>query len=81
LNQELIDEFIEEICNLAKVNRLTGIWDHVRNYEANKSFEIASKVTLIKSELNSRKNVELRAYSRKRLDWLMSKFVQDLAQK
>ncbi len=63
-----IEELIEAICKLSQVNRLTGIWDHVRFEECKKTDDTINYELVVKSERNSRKNVELRAYYRRLID-------------
>lgn len=69
--------FVDAIANLAKVNRLTGLWDHRRGDEASKGLGNARVEILIKSELQSRRNVELRARYRKEIDELIKTLIED----
>lgn len=59
---------VESICNLAKVNRLTGIWDHIRFEESKKNIKEVDVIKIVQSEKNSRYNVEQRAVYRKSID-------------
>ena len=61
-------EFVDAICDLAKANRQTGLWDHVRFEECKKPFSEVDPAIIYLSEKNSRKNVEDRAVQRKILD-------------
>lgn len=64
----LIKDFIDSFCELSKVNRLTGIWDNRRYQEAKKSYNEIDFEYFYKTEKLGRKNVELRAVHRTRLD-------------
>jgi hypothetical protein len=72
----LITDFSDAICNLARVNRLTGLWDHVRFEECKKDFSEVDNFRIYTSEKNSRKNVELRAVHRKKLDGILSEIIK-----
>lgn len=61
-------EFVDAVCDLAKANRQTGLWDHVRFEECKKPFAEVDPAIIYLSEKNSRKNVEDRAVQRKILD-------------
>lgn len=74
--RELINEFVDAICELAKVNRLTGLWDHVRFEECKKEFVNVDNFRIYTSEKNSRKNVELRAIHRKTIDGVLSELIK-----
>jgi hypothetical protein len=65
---ELIHGLIEAIEGLARANRLTGLWDHVRFEECKKADALIDTSQVILSERQSRKNVELRAYYRREID-------------
>ena len=73
--RDLISDFIDAVCELAKVNRLTGLWDHVRFEECKKEYQEVDNFKIYTSEKNSRKNVELRAVHRKKLDTILSKLI------
>ena len=64
----LIKEFINSFCELSKANRLTGIWDNRRYQEAKKPFNKIDFEYFYKTEKLGRKNVELRAVHRTKLD-------------
>ena len=80
MNVELkdLDVFLDSICELAKVNRLTGLWDHIRFEEAKKDLKQISLETMYLSEKNSRKNVESRAIQRKKIDQILHKLIDSL---
>ena len=63
-----VELLVEAICNLAKVNRLTGIWDHVRFEESKNSIDKINILKMLESEKKSRFNVEQRAVYRKIID-------------
>ena len=66
-----IDDFVAAISGLSKANRKTGIWDNRRFNLCKRPFEELSesdKAYLYKTEKNSRKNVELRATYRCKID-------------
>lgn len=71
----LIEEFVDHISELAKVNRLTGIWDNRRFQEAKKPYAEVDNAFFYKTEKLSRKNVELRAVHRTALDILFEKLL------
>ena len=73
-----VDVFLDSICELAKVNRLTGLWDHIRFEEAKKDLHMISLETMYFSEKNSRKNVESRAIQRKKIDQVLQKLINSL---
>ena len=64
----LIKEFVDSFCELSKANRLTGIWDNRRYQEAKKDLEDIDFEYFYKTEKLGRKNVELRAVYRTKLD-------------
>ena len=66
--KESIRAFVEAVCELSKANRLTGIWDNRRFQACKKPFEEVDLEFVYKSELHSRRNVELRAVYRTQLD-------------
>ncbi len=76
VNQNEVNLLINAVENLARVNRLTGLWDHLRGDEAAKGINGASLEILINSEIQSRKNVELRARFRKEIDQLVKTIVE-----
>ena len=71
----LITDFVEAICNLAKANRKTGLWDHMRFQECKKPFSQVDSELIYLSEKNSRQNVEERAVQRKVLDNVLQKLL------
>ena len=73
--EEIIEQFIEVVCQLSKANRLTGIWDNRRFQECKKPFEEVDAAYLYKTEKLSRKNVELRAVHRTQSDILFEKLL------
>jgi hypothetical protein len=72
---QLITEFVEAICELAKANRKTGLWDHIRFEECKKPFPQVNAELVYLSEKNSRHNVEERAVQRKILDKVLQKLL------
>ena len=64
----LIKDFIDSFCELSKANRLTGIWDNRRYQEAKQPYNEIDFEYFYKTEKLGRKNVELRAVHRTRLD-------------
>lgn len=74
-NQD-IKILIDAICELSKVNRLTGLWDHIRFEECKKSYNQTDSALVYKSEKNSRFNVEQRAIHRKIIDRQIKKIFQ-----
>ena len=58
----------ELIASLCEVNRLTGIYDNLRFVEAKKPVEEADLNFIYLTEKLSRKNVELRAFYRTKID-------------
>ncbi len=74
--QLVIDEFIDAVCELSKANRTTGIWDNRRFQECKKPFEQVDARYLYKTEKLSRKNVEVRAVQRTRIDVLFEELLQ-----
>ena len=56
------------LTELTKVNRLTGIYDNLRFQEAKKDIDSADLRFIYKTEKISRKNVELRAFWRTKID-------------
>lgn len=66
--EHLIEEFIDSFCNLSKVNRLTGIWDNRRYQESKKPLNEIDFEYFYQTEKLGRKNVELRAVYRTKLD-------------
>ena len=73
--KEILEGFVEAICQLSKVNRLTGIWDNRRFQECKKPVEQVDCRYLYKTEKLSRKNVELRAIYRTQIDVLFEKLL------
>ena len=76
VRQNDVSLFVDAIANLARVNRLTGLWDHVRGDEAAKGLNEAQIKILLQSEVESRRNVELRARHRREIDQLLKKLVE-----
>lgn len=72
---EIIEQFIEAVCQLSRANRLTGIWDNRRFQECKKPFEQVDAAYLYKTEKLSRKNVELRAVCRTQIDVLFERLL------
>lgn len=72
---EIVEAFIDAICQLSKANRLTGIWDNRRFQECKKPFEEVDCQYLYKTEKLSRKNVELRAVYRTQIDATFEKLL------
>jgi hypothetical protein len=72
---EVIEAFVEAICQLSKANELTGIWDNRRFQECKKSFEQVDAQYLYKTEKLSRQNVELRAVYRAQIDSLFQELL------
>lgn len=72
----LTEEFVDAICELAKVNVWTGIWDNRRFQECKKPFEEVDCQYLYRTEKLSRKNVELRAVYRDRLDSIFDELIR-----
>ena len=56
------------LSELTNVNRLTGIYDNLRFQEAKKDINLADLEFIYKTEKISRRNVELRAYWRTKID-------------
>ena len=73
--KKLITDFVEAICDLAKANRKTGLWDHMRFEECKKPFSEVDSELIYLSEKNSRQNVEERAVQRKVLDKVLQKLL------
>ena len=71
----LADALVNAICELAKVNRITGIWDNKRFQECKKPFDEVDCAYLYKTEKLSRKNVELRAVHRTAIDSLFEQLL------
>ncbi len=74
--RQIIEEFVEAVCQLSRANRLTGIWDNRRFQECKKSFEQVDAAYLYKTEKLSRHNVELRAVHRTQIDVLFEELLQ-----
>ena len=74
--RQVIDEFIDAVCELSRANRTTGIWDNRRFQECKKPFEQVDARYLYKTEKLSRKNVELRAVQRTRIDILFEELLK-----
>lgn len=70
-----IKEFIKAVCNLSKVNRLTGIWDNRRFQECKKDFPEVDNKYIYKTEKLSRKNVERRGVARTSIDEIYIKLL------
>ncbi len=70
-----IDLFIDALCDLSKVNRLTGIWDNRRFQECKKDLDDVDHDFIYKTEKLSRANVELRGVARTNLDILYDKLL------
>ncbi len=70
-----IDSFIDAICDLSKVNRLTGIWDNRRFQECKKEVDSVDHKFIYKTEKLSRANVELRGVARTNIDILYDKLL------
>ena len=66
--------FSNLIINLTIANRLTGIYDNLRNEECKKEIDNVDHKFIYMTEKQSRKNVELRAFYRTEID----KFVNEL---
>jgi hypothetical protein len=75
-NQD-IKVLIDAICELSKVNRLRGLWDHIRFEECKKSYNQIDSALVYKSEKHSRFNVEQRAIQRKIIDRQIKKIFQN----
>lgn len=74
--RQVIDEFIDAVCELSRANRTTGIWDNRRFQECKKPFEQVDARYLYKTEKLSRKNVEVRAVQRTRIDVLFEELLK-----
>ncbi|MFC2066175.1 hypothetical protein ACFLUO_03815 [Chloroflexota bacterium] len=73
--EEIIEQFIEAVCQLSKANCLTGIWDNRRFQECKKLFEEVDAAYLYKTDKLGRQNVELRAVYRTQIDILFEKLL------
>lgn len=71
----IIEQFIEAVCQLSKVNCLTGIWDNRRFQESKKPFEEVDAAYLYKTDKLGRQNVELRAVHRTQIDILFERLL------
>ena len=74
-DDELIEALVDAICQLARVNQLTGIWDHRRFHACKKPVEQVDVRYLYKTEKLSRANVELRAVYRAQIDRLFERLI------
>ena len=67
--QELVKNLVSDLSSLAYVNRMTGLWDHLRNKLCDQtSDENLSLTKIIETEKQSRFFVEQRARFRGRID-------------
>jgi hypothetical protein len=73
---ENIKLLVDSIAGLAAANRLTGLWDHVRFDECKKPDHLIDAQLVIFAERNARKNVELRAFYRKRIDLALKQLAE-----
>ncbi|OFW06454.1 MAG: hypothetical protein A3I61_20095 [Acidobacteria bacterium RIFCSPLOWO2_02_FULL_68_18] len=76
--REIIEAFIEAVCQLSKANRLTGIWDNRRFQACKEAFENVDCRYLYKAEKLSRFNVEQRAVYRAQIDILFEKLLDSV---
>jgi len=75
---QAIDDFVEAIAELAKVNRLTGIWDNRRFQECKKPLSEVDIELVYKSEKLGRLAVELRAEHRTQIDVMYERIIEPL---
>lgn len=72
----IIKEFVDAVCELSKANTKTGIWDNRRFQACKQPVEKVDHEYLYKTEKLSRKNVELRAVYRRRVDELFEQLLK-----
>jgi hypothetical protein len=77
LKTTLINDFIESVCELSKVNTLVGIWDNRRFQHCKQPVTEIDAEYLYKTEKLSRQNVELRAVYRNKIDKLFIKILAE----
>jgi len=65
------------IKDLTVANRLTGIYDNLRNEECKKDFNSVNHEFIYMTEKKSRKNVELRAFYRTEIDKYIKKLINE----
>lgn len=75
--KNIVEELVDAIAQLSQANRLTGIWDNRRFQESKKDIDSADLKFIYKTEKLSRKNVELRAVHRTRIDVALDDFVAE----
>lgn len=66
--EDLIEEFVENIINLAVANRLTGIWDNRRHEHCKLPLRNTDHQYIYITEKMSRSNVEKRAACKTAID-------------
>ena len=71
-----IELLVDSIAGLAAANRLTGLWDHVRFDECKKPDDQIDASLVIRAERNARKNVELRAHFRRKIDLALKRLAE-----
>ena len=65
------------IKDLTVANRLTGIYDNLRNEECKKDLNSVNHEFIYMTEKKSRKNVELRAFYRTQIDKYIKKLINE----
>ena len=69
--------FSNLIINLTVANRLTGIYDNLRNEECKKEIDQVDHKFIYMTEKKSRKNVELRALYRTEIDKFINALINE----
>ena len=69
--------FSKLIINLTIANRLTGIYDNLRNEECKKEIDKVDHKFIYMTEKKSRKNVELRALYRTEIDKFINHLINE----